>query len=277
MLAGRELCEVCMTEEMGRALMEEDSKSRLRRVIGEAGVEQLDAACVAVFGIGGVGSNCAEALVRGGVGTLVFVDRDVVVPSNINRQAVAFESTVGRAKVDVMAAMAHDINPGARVFTCQAFVLDGDPVGSGAAEEGFEHESVADVLRDVPRPDFIVDAIDTMTAKIALARYAQREGIPIISSMGGANKVDPMKLSFADLYETQNCPLCRKLRKQARKEGVESLLVLYSCEQPVRVAEAEGAERRDRTELGTMSYMPPIMGQMIAGYVIRRLLGMDVE
>lgn len=234
----------------------EDAKSRLRRVIGDAGVERLARSCVAVFGIGGVGSSCAEALVRGGVGTLVFVDRDVVEPSNVNRQAIAFASTVGRPKVDVMAAMARDINPEVRVFCHEGFVLD----------------DVDAVLAGMPRPDYIVDAVDTVKAKLALAQYAQREGVPIVASMGGANKLDPTRLRFADLYETQNCPLSRAVRKQARTAGIERLTVLYSDEPPVKVAEAAGAARRERTELGTMSYMPPIMGQMIAGYVIRDLL-----
>lgn len=234
----------------------EDAKSRLRRVIGDAGVERLARSCVAVFGIGGVGSSCAEALVRGGVGTLVFVDRDVVEPSNVNRQAIAFSSTVGRPKVDVMAAMARDINPDVRVFCHEGFVLD----------------DVDAVLAGMPRPDYIVDAVDTVKAKLSLAQYAQREGVPIVASMGGANKLDPTRLRFADLYETQNCPLSRAVRKQARTAGIERLTVLYSDEPPVKVAEAAGAARRERTELGTMSYMPPIMGQMIAGYVIRDLL-----
>ena len=234
----------------------EDAKSRLRRVIGDAGVERLARSCVAVFGIGGVGSSCAEALVRGGVGTLVFVDRDVVEPSNVNRQAIAFASTVGRPKVDVMAAMAHDINPDVRVFCHEGFVLD----------------DVDAVFAGMSRPDYIVDAVDTVKAKLSLAQYAQREGIPIVASMGGANKLDPTHLRFADLYETRNCPLSRAVRKQARTAGIERLTVLYSDEPPVKVAEAAGAARRERTELGTMSYMPPIMGQMIAGYVIRDLL-----
>lgn len=234
----------------------EDAKSRLRRVIGDAGVERLARSCVAVFGIGGVGSSCAEALVRGGVGTLVFVDRDVVEPSNVNRQAIAFSSTVGRPKVDVMAAMARDINPEVRVFCHESFVLD----------------DVDAVLAGMPRPDYIVDAVDTVKAKLSLAQYAQREGVPIVASMGGANKLDPTRLRFADLYETRNCPLSRAVRKQARTAGIERLTVLYSDEPPVKVAEAAGAARRERTELGTMSYMPPIMGQMIAGYVIRDLL-----
>ena len=237
--------------------MDDDAKSRLRRVIGDAGVEKLAGSCVAVFGVGGVGSSCAEALARGGVGTLIFVDRDTVSPSNINRQALAFHSTVGKVKVDVMAGMAADINPEARIIAHEAFVLD----------------NVEEVLRDDPEPDFIVDAVDTVAAKLALARYADERDIPIVSSMGGANKLDPCALRFADLFETQNCPLCRAMRKRARAEGIGRLTVLYSCEQPVQVSEREGADRRERTELGTMSYMPPIMGQMLAGYVIRQLLG----
>lgn len=240
----------------GRELME-DAKSRLRRVVGDEGVAKLDAACVAVFGVGGVGSSCAEALVRGGVGNLMFVDGDEVQLSNVNRQALAFVSTVGRRKVEVMRSMALDINPDARVSVVDEFVLP---------------ENLDDVMARIPQPDYIVDAIDTVTSKLALALYAQERGIPIISSMGAANKVNPEKLRYADLFKTENCPLCRAMRKQARAKGIKKLQVLYSCEQPVQVAHEEGAKRRERTNLGTMSYMPPIMGQMIAGFVIQEIL-----
>ena len=235
----------------------EDAKSRLRRVVGEDGVAKLDAASVAVFGVGGVGSNCAEALVRGGVGSLSFIDSDEVQLSNVNRQAIAFASTVGRRKVEVMRDMALEINPQARVAVVDEFVLP---------------DNLEAVMACIPQPDYIVDAIDTVSSKLALARYAQDRGIAIISSMGAANKVDPEKLRYADLFETKNCPLCRAMRKQARSQGIERLQVLYSCEDPVKVGHEEGAERRERTNLGTMSYMPPIMGQMIAGFVIREIL-----
>lgn len=235
----------------------EDAKSRLRRVVGEDGVAKLDAASVAVFGVGGVGSNCAEALVRGGVGSLSFIDSDEVQLSNVNRQAIAFASTVGRRKVEVMRDMALEINPQVRVAVVDEFVL---PDNLGA------------VMARIPQPDYIVDAIDTVSSKLALARYAQDRGVAIISSMGAANKVNPEKLRYADLFETKNCPLCRAMRKQARGRGIERLQVLYSCEDPVKVGHEEGAERRERTNLGTMSYMPPIMGQMIAGFVIREIL-----
>jgi tRNA A37 threonylcarbamoyladenosine dehydratase len=237
----------------------EDAKSRLRRVLGDEGLARLDAACVMVVGVGGVGSNCAEALVRGGVGSLVFVDGDAVQASNINRQAIAFVDTVGRRKVEVMAAMARAINPDVRVETRDEFVL---PEGVEALFAGLPR-----------RPDYVVDAIDTVSSKLALALYAQREGVPLVASMGGANKADPTRLQFADLYETRGDPLSRAVRKQARAAGIERLEVLYSDEPPLPVEVPEGTPRRERAELGTMSYIPPIMGQMLAGRVIRALVG----
>lgn len=232
--------------------------TRTVRMIGEEGLARLAGARVAVFGLGGVGAACAEALVRGGVGAFLFVDKDAVEPSNINRQAIAFASTVGRRKVDVMRAMALDINPEADIETLDAFV---------------RRESIEALMEAVASPDCIVDALDTLTAKTALALYAQRHGIPIISSMGGANKTDPTMLAFADLSETRVCPMCREMRKIARANGINRLPVLYSSEQPVKVPAQAGAERSEKTELGTMSYFPPIMGQMIAGYVIRQIVG----
>ncbi len=260
--------------------MGEDFRSRLRRVLGDDGLAKLDASVVAVFGLGGVGSSCAEALARGGVGTLILVDRDTVASSNINRQAIAFHSTIGREKTEVMAAMVRDINPDIRIFAETAFVRESAFTESSdyaPLDLDVPERSVSAVLKAFPRPDFIVDAVDTVTTKLALARYAQDEGIAIVSSMGGANKTDPTSLRFADLYDTVNCPLCRSMRKTARNRGIEYLPVLYSCEQPVKVAAEQGAERREHTELGTMSYFPPIMGQMLASYVIRALLGENVS
>ncbi len=255
--------------------MEDDFKSRSRRVLGDAGLAKLEAATVAVFGLGGVGSSCAEALARGGIGTLILIDRDRVTPSNINRQALAFRSTIGREKAEVMAAMICDIDPDIRTFVSTAFVRESaftETAGYTPLDLDVPERSVSAVLESFPRPEFIVDAVDTITTKLALARYAQDAGIPIVASMGGANKTDPTALRFADLYDTVNCPLCRSMRKTARNRGIERLPVLYSCEAPVKVAAEAGAQRRERTELGTMSYYPPIMGQMLASYVIRELL-----
>lgn len=227
-------------------------------MLGKEGLDALQGSCVVVFGVGGVGGSCAEALVRGGVGNLVFVDGDSVQPSNVNRQAIAFRSTVGQRKVDVMCSMAHDIYPETHVRGCCTFVLP---------------ENLDEVMAGLPwKVDYIVDAIDTLSTKVALAAYAQERGIPIISSMGAANKVDPTKLRFADLFSTDHCPLCRAMRKQARTKGVRKLQVLYSCEEPLSVAHEDDADYRQRTNLGSMSYMPPIMGQMIAGHVIQDLL-----
>lgn len=236
----------------------DDAKSRLRRLVGEEGLARLDAARVAVVGLGGVGASCAEALARGGIGRFLLMDRDAVEPSNINRQAIAFVSTVGQRKVDVMRAMIADINPKAEVLVRDGFVAP---------------DAVAEAFAPFPQPDFIVDAVDTLTVKVALAQYAQGQGIPIVSAMGGANKTDPTQLQFADLADTRVCPLCRELRKIARDRGLSGLTVLFSPEQPVDVGAESRPDRRSRSELGTMSYMPPIMGQMLASWVIRRVLG----
>lgn len=239
----------------------EESKSRLRRLLGDEGLRSLDLSCVAVIGLGGVGSSCAEALARGGIGSLVLIDKDVVEPSNINRQALAFMSTVGKRKVDIMRNMVLDINPKAHVAIKNSFVREG------------EEEALFDSL---PAIDYIVDAVDTLTAKVSLAGYANLKGIPIISAMGVANRTDPTQFKFADLFETEGCPFSREMRKIARNRGVSHLQVLYSTERPVKVAPEKNAERRDKTELGTYSYMPPIAGQMLAGYVIQDILNKGV-
>ncbi len=240
---------------------ETEALEKLELIMGSEGLARLADSTVMVLGLGGVGSNCVEALARGGVGRLVVVDHDVVQASNINRQAIAFRSTLGRRKTDVTRAMVADINPCARVEAIDAFVL----------------------AQDVPRllgayrdeADYVVDAIDTVSTKLAIAEYADREGIRLISSMGAANKLRPECFRVADVYETSNCPLCRIMRKEGRKRGIRSLRVLYSCEQPVKVPVRAGAARRERSNLGTASYVPPIMGQMIAGAVIRVLAGLE--
>lgn len=242
---------------------EEGFASRLVRLWGRKGVERLAASTVMVLGIGGVGSNCAEALVRGGVGRIVAVDADAVQESNINRQAVAFRSTVGRAKVDVLRDMAADINPNAEVAAIRRFLMPEDVSGLFAEWED--------------RLDYVVDAIDTVSTKLAVAEYAACRNLRLISSMGAANKLHPECLAFADISQTSNCPLCRVMRKEARKRGIAHLRVLYSSEQPVKVPSREGCARSERTNLGTASFMPPIMGQMIAGEVIREIAGVCCE
>ena len=245
----------------------ETAKDRLRVIMGEDGLARLEGAAVLVLGCGGVGSSCVEALARGGIGTLVIVDKDVVASSNINRQAIAFESTVGRRKIDVMAAMVRDINPSCRIIAHDDFVL---------AEN---LESLLDrILAEVGgRLDYIVDAIDTISTKLAIAELAERRGLTLISSMGGAKKLHPECLRIADVHKTVNCPLARIMRKECRKRGIRHLRVMYSCEEPVRIAAAPGAARSERTDLGTASFMPPIMGQMIAGEVLRSISGVGAD
>ena len=240
---------------------DEEANSRLERIMGAEGISRLASSTVMVLGLGGVGSSCVEALARGGVGRLVLVDRDSVTLSNLNRQAIAFHSTMGRRKVEVMREMVLDINPDCEVVCADLFV---------------KRENIEEVFAVYGEGvDYVVDAIDTISAKLALARYAEQRGIPLVSSMGAANRLRPEYLRFADIHKTFNCPMCRIMRKEARQRGIKHLRVLFSCELPLEIGSEEGASRNDRTNLGTASYLPPIMGQMIAGDVICHLIGSD--
>lgn len=232
---------------------------KLQTIWGETALRKIMDAHVMVLGIGGVGSNCTEALARGGVGRLTILDRDVVEESNINRQAIAFYSTLGKPKVDVMEAMIKDINPDARVTKFFDFLR----------QEEME-EFLNTYARDV---DYVVDAIDTISAKLKLAELAPNYSFRLISSMGGAKKIQPECFKIADLYETVNCPVCRIMRKEGRKRGIKQLKVLYSSEQPLEANIESGWERSERKDLGTASFVPPIFGQMIAGEVLRDLAG----
>ena len=168
---------------------------RTAQLLGDQGFSRLSSSVVAVFGLGGVGSHCAEALARSGVGTLFLIDSDTVAPSNINRQSIALLSTVGQKKTDVMKEKIADINPECSVFTSSAFVLP---------------ENLREVFSSCPvKPDYIIDAIDTVSAKLALVSYAREEGIPILSSMGTGNKLHPEAFRIGDIYSTSVCPLCR--------------------------------------------------------------------
>ena len=244
----------------------ETAVDRLRLILGEEALSRLQNARVMVIGLGGVGSSCAEALARGGVGKLVLLDRDVVTPSNINRQALAFHSTLGKPKPEVMRDMVLDINPDCEVHAVRAY-LDKDQTG--------------ELLSSLPRPDYVVDAIDTITQKLAIAAWCQAEGIREVAAMGGANKLDPTRLRFAPLYETSVDPIARVMRKEGRKRGIRGLTVLYSDEFPREAVgkrnaiDEKGFVREGASILGTMSYYPPIMGQMLAGYVIRELAGLQ--
>lgn len=230
--------------------------SRSAPLLGAEALEKLAAARVAVAGIGGVGSFAVEALARGGVGRLLLIDHDRAAPSNINRQLHAAVSTVGQLKVELMARRVADINPHARVEAREAFLLPDNVTA----------------LLDGPL-DYIIDAVDTVSAKLALVEEAQRRGVPIISCMGTGNKLDPTRFRVGDIYETSVCPLCRVMRRELRQRGTRALQVVYSTETP-RTPPPDPALRRQVP--GSVSFVPPVAGMIAAGVVIRGIAGISL-
>lgn len=234
--------------------------SRTELLIGKEGLERLRRSSVMVFGVGGVGSHCIEALARSGVGRLILIDNDTVSVTNINRQSIAYHSTVGRMKTEVMKERIRDIDPAIRVSTCETFVLP---------------DNLGEILDAEPGVDYVIDAIDTVSAKIALVEEAQKRDIPLISSMGTGNKLHPELFEIADLSETSVCPLCRVMRRELKQRGITHLKVLYSKEKPVDVSgRITGEDSGARRSLpGSISFVPPVAGLLIAGEVIRELAG----
>ena len=217
-------------------------------------MSRLRASRVAVFGIGGVGGYVVEALARSGVGALDLIDHDVVSVTNLNRQIIALRSTVGRHKVDVAAERIADIDPEITVRTYKTFYLPEN----------------ADEF-DFTQYNYVVDAIDTVTGKIALVMDTHRAGTPLISSLGTGNKLDPSKLEISDIYATSVCPLARVMRRELRKRGVESLKVLWSREEPITPLPTE--EETERRGLpGSTAFVPSAAGLMIASEVVRELI-----
>lgn len=231
--------------------MEESAFCRTKYLIGEDGLEKLKNAKVAVFGVGGVGSYVVEALSRAGVGNLVLIDKDQVSISNINRQLVATHETIGKLKVDVAKERILSINPEAKVETFAEFFMPGNT-------------SILD-----NSITYIVDAIDTVTAKIELVMQAEKLGIPIISSMGTGNKLDPCLFEVTDIYKTQVCPLAKVMRKELKQRGIKHLKVLYSKEEP-RKSGVIG--ENGKAVPGSISFVPSVAGLIIAGEVIKDLL-----
>lgn len=235
--------------------------SRSELLLGSVAMEKLAGATVAVFGAGGVGSHCIDALARGGIGRLVIVDNDTVSLSNINRQSIAFHSTIGRYKTDVMRDRIQDINPEAEVLTFHTFILP---------------DNLETVLSAVPgQIDYIVDAIDTVAAKLALAEYAAAHAIPLLASMGTGNKLHAELFEITDISKTSVCPLCRVMRRELKKRGISSLKVLYSREEPRKPAMESEEVSSKRSTPGSVSFVPPVAGLLIAGEVIRELTGTD--
>lgn len=233
-----------------------DWLERTKLLINEEAAEKLENAHVAVLGIGGVGGYAVEALARSGIGSFTLIDNDMVSVSNRNRQLIALEDTVGRFKTDVMKERIFAINPAAVVHTYHCFFLP---------------ETEADFL-PFSRYSYVVDAIDTVSAKIALAVMAKKEGFPLISSMGTGNKLDPAAFQVADIYETDICPLARVMRRELRKRGVEKLKVVYSREEPKKPTQTI-IEGRKRAIPGSAAFVPPVAGMIMAGEVVKDLIG----
>lgn len=230
--------------------------SRTELLLGADGMEKLKKARVAVFGIGGVGGYAVEALARSGVGALDLIDKDEISLTNINRQIYALHSTVGKPKVEVAAQRIKDINPDCVVRTYQTFYVP------DTAEQF-----------DFSQYDYVIDAIDTVTGKIALVLQAKESGTPIISSMGTGNKLDPTAFVVTDLYQTSFCPLARIMRKELRKRGVDRLKVVYSQEEAMTPeGETEELPQGRRSIPGSAAYVPSVAGMILAGEVIRDIV-----
>ena len=221
---------------------------RERTLIGADAVERLKASRVLVFGCGGVGGFAVEALVRAGVGHLCVVDHDTVAESNLNRQIIATRETIGRPKVEVIAERARAINPNIEVAQIPEFA---------------DESNLARIIEG-SAPDFIIDAIDSVTSKLIIAELAVKNSIPLISSMGTGNKLDPSKFRICDISKTHTCPLARVMRRELGKRGISHLTVLFSEEQPVKTGMREPA---------SISFVPSVAGLMIAGHCIRQIAG----
>ncbi len=231
-----------------------DRFSRSEMLIGSEAADKLKRARVAVFGVGGVGGYVVEALARAGVGAIDLIDNDTVSESNINRQIIALTSTVGKLKTEVMKNRIHDINPESRVNTINMFVLP---------------ENINEI--DFSVYDYIVDAIDTVSGKLAIIEKAYSLGVPNISSMGTGNKLDPTKFEIADIYKTSVCPLARVMRYELKKRGVRKLKVLYSPEEPIK-PNASAACTGKKALPGSISFVPSVAGLIIGGEVIKDLI-----
>lgn len=248
-----------------------DQFSRTQLLYGAEAMEKLASARVAVFGVGGVGGYVVEALARSGVGALDLIDNDEVCASNLNRQIIATTKTIGRYKVDVAEERIHDINPDCIVRTYKTFFLP----------ETKDQFNFSDY-------DYVVDAIDTVTGKLTIIEMAKEANIPVISSMGAGNKINPAMFEVADIYETSICPLAKVMRHECKKRGIRDLKVVYSKEKPIQPQadtsksenvnntvsqETTGRDSKRRAIPGSTAFVPSVVGLIIAGEVINDITG----
>ncbi|MBQ6728430.1 MAG: tRNA threonylcarbamoyladenosine dehydratase [Clostridia bacterium] len=230
-----------------------DRFSRTENLIGKAAVERLKAAKVIVFGLGGVGGYCVEALARAGVGAIDIVDNDKIAESNINRQIYSLNSTLGEYKADVAEKRIKDINPDCRVKTYKIFYLP---------------ETAGDI--DFNNYDYVLDAIDTVSAKLCIAERAESAGVPVISAMGTGNKLEPAGFKVADIFETRGCPLARVMRTECKRRGIKRLKVVYSEEKAIKpTGTSEGGNGRTPASI---SFVPPVAGLIMAAEVVKDLI-----
>lgn len=225
--------------------------SRTELLIGNEGIKKLQEAKVAIFGIGGVGSFVVEALARAGVGNFILVDKDTIDLTNLNRQIIATTKTIGKPKVEAAKDRILDINPNAKVEIFQEFFM---PDSKGILDE---------------KVDYIIDAVDTVTAKIELVIRAHRLNIPIISCMGTGNKLDPTRFEVVDIYDTIVCPLAKVMRKELKNRGIEKLKVVYSKEEPIHVKQNINEGKQVP---GSISFVPSVAGLIVAGEVIKDII-----
>ena len=229
---------------------------RTELLVGEEGINKLHNSKVIVFGIGGVGSFVVEALTRAGVGNVLLVDNDTICISNLNRQIHATQATVGMIKVEAMKERVISINPKCNVEAKQVFITA---------------DNISEIIpSDV---DYVVDAIDTVTSKLALAEYCYKNNINIISSMGTGNKMDPTQFRVSDVFKTKVCPLAKVMRHELRKRGVKKLKVVYSEEMPMTPDNGRAVPSAKRQTPGSISFVPPVAGMIIGGEVIKDLTG----
>ncbi len=231
--------------------------TRTKALLGDKGIEKLGAAHVAVFGLGGVGGHLCEALARAGVGELTLIDGDTVSPSNVNRQIIATQATVGRPKCEVMAERVLSINPDCKVHPINLFYLPEN----------------ADAI-DLAQFDFIADAVDTVAAKVELICRADAAGVPVIASMGAGNKLYPERFRISDISKTSVCPLAKVMRKKCKERGIKKLDVVWSDEEPIRAVGLESENGRNTP--GSLSFVPGAAGMIMAGYIIRKLIGESI-
>lgn len=231
----------------------EEIFKRTEIIIGKQKLDKLHQKTVAVFGLGGVGSYVVEGLIRAGIGSFILIDFDKIDITNINRQILALTETVGKYKVDLEEERIKNINPNAKVKTYKEFI-------------GKDKENV-EIFEELKKVDYIVDAIDTVTAKIRIIEFAKKNNIPVISALGTGNKLNPTKLEIDDIYNTKVCPLAKVMRKELKKRQIESLDVIYSTEEPINIKN-EGSEK----VIGSVSYVPSVAGLLISYKVIDNLI-----